>query len=317
MENQLPPKVHHFMWRFSHNSHPLHMNIARRGVELDTRCVVCNKLFEDGVHLFLRCKEAKKCWRALDLEEVRLQLCSCPSPLELLEKMPTLANDVKLKVVALLWCWWRERNKQNHNERRLKPDEFACTVLHHVAEWKNQLAKTQCPRSVTAPYWMPPPTDTIKINVDGSFIPELLAGGWGAIARNHSGDLVVAACGHILRATEALQTELMPLVQAIPMVEQLGIGRVIFATDCTELKQAMCSNSLDLSRLGHLVRQAKFMLRLASISFSVEYCPRACNIPVHKLAALGGSMNQGDFGHWLNDLPPDVMSAVANDLVVP
>jgi hypothetical protein len=44
--------------------------------------------------------------------------------------------------------------------------------LHHVAEWK-----TQSPRSMTAPCWMPPPTDTIKINVYGSFIPELLAGG--------------------------------------------------------------------------------------------------------------------------------------------
>ena len=47
-----PAKVQHFLWRFGHNSHPLHMNIARRGVDLDTNCVVCRRQFEDGGHLF-------------------------------------------------------------------------------------------------------------------------------------------------------------------------------------------------------------------------------------------------------------------------
>jgi hypothetical protein len=52
---QCPPKVHHFLWRLAHNSHPLYMNIARRSVDLDTRCPVCHRLFEDGRHLFLTC----------------------------------------------------------------------------------------------------------------------------------------------------------------------------------------------------------------------------------------------------------------------
>ena len=54
-----PARVHHFLWRLSHNSHPLHMNIARKGVDLDTRCVVCHSLFEDGGHLFFRCRHVK------------------------------------------------------------------------------------------------------------------------------------------------------------------------------------------------------------------------------------------------------------------
>ena len=54
-----PAKVHHFLWRFRHNSHPMHMNIERKGVELDTRCVVCKRYFEDAGHLFFRCKGVK------------------------------------------------------------------------------------------------------------------------------------------------------------------------------------------------------------------------------------------------------------------
>ena len=35
------PKIKQFFWRFAHNSLPLHMNIARRGMDIDTRCPVC------------------------------------------------------------------------------------------------------------------------------------------------------------------------------------------------------------------------------------------------------------------------------------
>lgn len=35
-----PPKIRHFSWRFTHYSLPLRRNIARRGMELDTRCPV-------------------------------------------------------------------------------------------------------------------------------------------------------------------------------------------------------------------------------------------------------------------------------------
>lgn len=65
-----PPRVHHFLWRFAHNSHPMYMNISRKGVDLDTRCAACGKYFEDGGHLFLKCKHVKQRWRALQLEDV-------------------------------------------------------------------------------------------------------------------------------------------------------------------------------------------------------------------------------------------------------
>lgn len=55
-----PGKVHYFLWRFAHNSHPMLRNVERIGVELDTTCIVCHRLQEDGGHLFLRCKEVKR-----------------------------------------------------------------------------------------------------------------------------------------------------------------------------------------------------------------------------------------------------------------
>jgi hypothetical protein len=160
--------------------------------------------------------------------------------------------------------------------------------------------------------WLPPPVDVIKINIDGSFLESSNTGGWGAIGRDHTCDVVSAACGRIPAAAEALQTELHALVSVIPVAEQLGIGRVIFSTDCTHLKLAIETGSYDLSRLGPLFRQAKYVLRMTFSGYSVEYCRRACNSPAHMLAALGGVWNHGNQSLWLHDFPPDVINLVAN-----
>jgi hypothetical protein len=113
---ECPPKVLHFLWRFCHNSHPLYM---RKGIVLDTRCSVCSRYFEDGGHLFFRCKEVKKMWRAINMQEERARLSECLNPLEIMHRLQSLPGDQSMQGVALLWCWWQERNKVNHQECRL------------------------------------------------------------------------------------------------------------------------------------------------------------------------------------------------------
>jgi hypothetical protein len=131
---QCPPKVHHLLWRQAHNSHPLHMNIARRDVDLDTRCAVCITYFEDGGHLFINCKYAKQRWRALMLEDVRLKLLPCCSAVE-------IPSTELLTTVAFLWRWWSERNRGNHGELRMTVEQFQFTVRRHVDELKHFSAK--------------------------------------------------------------------------------------------------------------------------------------------------------------------------------
>jgi hypothetical protein len=228
-KTECPPKVQHFLWRFSHNSHPLHMNIQRRGVELDTRCVVCNEFFEDGGHLFLKCKDVKPCWRTLDLEAIRVRLCACPSPMDILEQVFALPSEIQMRVIALLWCWWRERNKVNHQERRLTTAEFQFMTLRHCDEWKEFLAKKPKSAAPKVQHWTPPPPDVFKINLDGAIRNDTRRGGWGAIGRSHSGEPIFAACGYIPVAVDALQAELLALINAIPVAEQFGASKVTLA----------------------------------------------------------------------------------------
>jgi hypothetical protein len=218
---QCPPKVH-FLWRLAHNSHPLYMNIARRGIELDTRCAICHKYFEDGGHLFLQCKLAKQRWRALQLEDVRLKL------------LP-LSESEKLLAISLLWNWWHERNKSRHGEHQQSVEEFQFNARRHVDEWKSFIAKKKNPNvSITAD-WEAPPENFVKINLDASFFEAGKNGGWGAICRNSE---AFAAAGPLVLMTDALHAEATSLFNAIQIAEQMGVSRVIFETDCLNLKQA-------------------------------------------------------------------------------
>ena len=75
-----PNKVKHFLWRLTHNSHPLRCNLARRGMKIDTIFPICRK-DEDGGHLFFKCKYAKTVWRDICLEHERGHLSPFAFPM--------------------------------------------------------------------------------------------------------------------------------------------------------------------------------------------------------------------------------------------
>uniref|UniRef100_A0A8I7BHK6 Reverse transcriptase zinc-binding domain-containing protein n=1 Tax=Hordeum vulgare subsp. vulgare TaxID=112509 RepID=A0A8I7BHK6_HORVV len=148
------------------------MNIARRGVVLDTSCVVCHRLFEDGGHLFFRCKGVKPLWRGLQIEDIRMQLMECQGPIHVLECILKLPYEKKMMIVALLWAWWSERNKTNHNESRLSTDEFIFLIKRSTDEWL-RFSKPPTKSSTTStPRWTCPSAEIIKINTDGAFLEE-------------------------------------------------------------------------------------------------------------------------------------------------
>lgn len=74
------------------------------------------------------------------------------------------------------------------------------------------------------------------------------------------------------------------------MAADYGMGRVHFETDCISLQKAVSSSNQDRGPLGVLFREIKFILQTSFIEFKILYCPRACNIPAHVLAASGSNV---------------------------
>lgn len=113
------------------------------------------------------------------------------------------------------------------------------------------------------------------------------------VAHDSAGDVLFAAAGSLMDQSEALHVETTGLLNTTRLAEEFGMGRVIFATDCLPLKQALDSRT-------------SWMLRL-------WFSPRACNVPTHKLAIHGARAQVRSQLVWLSDLPLDVSVAVADD----
>lgn len=312
-----PARVHNFMWRLCWNSHPLRMNIARKGVDLDTRCVMCQSYFEDGSHLFFNCTKVKKYWRGANMEQVRLSLAALADPREVMLHISHLPLNLKLTTVCFMWSWWKERNARNHKEPEQQVESFCYRITQCVADWVKYYVKPESPKPLCTRKWMPPAPDYLKVNLDGAYSATQRIGGWGCIGRDQEGDTVFAAAGRIDHASEAIQTECCALLWAISAASEIGIGRVVFETDCVILKHALANMSLDNASYGVLVREARYLLRLNFIDYSVEYCPRDCNKPAHELASLGLGSVYGDHMLWLSDYPSSVTRLVAGDLPMP
>jgi hypothetical protein len=125
--------------------------------------------------------------------------------------------------------------------------------------------------------WQPPLEDVIMFNIDGAFSERTMKRGWGTIARDF-------VWGHCLCCSGF--PECKALHQAVHLADQMGIGRVIFATDCMTLNSE-ASDEMDLSPLGIKFRQIKFLLNFNYVETNIVHCLRICTKPAHALVSLG------------------------------
>ena len=183
-------------------------------------------------------------------------------------------------------------------------------------EWENFLGKKKNEDVQHAASWAPPPAEFIKINVDASFKEATKSGGWGVLGRDSSSVLCVAAAGPLEQISDAMHAEACALSNAIQIADQMGMGRVIFETDCLNLKHAMTTSDYYYSPIGNLISDLKFRLHLNFIEARVSYAPRICNKPAHELAALGVGGNHSVQCIWTENFPNSVTRPVTDELVV-
>lgn len=256
-------------------------------------------------------------WRAAGMEDVKQQLLTCSNSHQMLSNIFALSEDKKLKAACLLWLWWTERNKVNHNQKRASVEDFQFLLTKHISGWLEFFAKPEHQKVRNATRWIGSDEEQVKINIDGAYSPANQLAGWGCIARDHMGDVIFAAAGKLEHISEALHAEACAMIKAIQLAETHGMGRVIVETDSLGLSQALNTSMLDRSSLGTIFREAKFLLHLGFSCWSVVHTPRSCNAPAHELAALGRCGNYGVQHVWLSNLPNSVNANVAADLVGP
>uniref|UniRef100_A0A0A9CHE7 Reverse transcriptase zinc-binding domain-containing protein n=1 Tax=Arundo donax TaxID=35708 RepID=A0A0A9CHE7_ARUDO len=257
-----PPKVKQFIWRLAHNSLPVRKNIARRGIELDTRCPVCSRFDEDGGHCFLKCKFVRKCWMLLHMEDIRVQLTELSSPQEMLHKILFLEERKRIEIVLLLWTWWEARNKVNVGDPLISIDQTLYRIRSMAAELISKEAGNTTRKRSDSKKWAPPIEGVIKINVDGSFLADQKKGSWGFIARDHEGLVLLAGAGTIYAVHDAQCAEMAACRMTLEATAANGMTRIIIETDCSIMVTALKSNAYDQALAGVWFRDARIFMSL-------------------------------------------------------
>jgi hypothetical protein len=231
---QCQPKIKQFLWTLAHNSLSFRSNINRRGVkDVDTRCPVCKRLDEDRGHCFLKCKAVKKCWQALNLEQIRLRLLSLSSSRDVVQHVLELKGEERVLVPCFLWAWWDVRNKANAGEGMMSTEEVQHKAMQAALNAKllQRLHPRQGSNSrLRQCSWQPPQRDVPKINIDVAYRAEEKDGAWGFNIRDSNGCGVLAGSGKLSAVHDALSAEPEACVAALHAAMDVGISHVVVET---------------------------------------------------------------------------------------
>ena len=311
----VPPKIKQCVWRVAHNSLAHKMNIKSKKISLDTRCPVCFRYDEDGAHCFFKCKEVRKVWRELGLENIRLKLANLLSAMEVVAEILRQREDMCIVVFVLIWKWWSVRNKVNVGELMPSAQTTVSAIRDMVQDILKEGSRINHHQSLEVQQgWLPPAEGILKINIDGSFMPGTSKGAWGFVIRSHDGAIVIAGAGSLGPVHDALMAKMMACKFAVEAAIQLGIAHGVIETDSSQLREGLTSSEFDLSVAGGLFQDIRASLHEDFLSLNVTKIHRSCNSLAHELAAMGQSWDPGQYHHWIDPLPDFVIRLNTHDL---
>lgn len=185
---------------------------------------MCIRLDEYGGHIFLKCKQVKQVWRALLIEDIRLNLLQTNNPMAMFDQVWALDSELRELVLIMMWEWWNVRNKANAGERTRTCEEIYFTVRKLVTEFatlgSNDGVQVVTPEPAS---WSRPEEGFVKINIDAAFHEVVGRGAWGCVARSDQGEVIFACAGKLDYLASPLQAEATACIKAIEATSKLGI----------------------------------------------------------------------------------------------
>ena len=159
--------------------------------------------------------------------------------------------------------------------------------------------------------WSPPPTPSLKFNVDGAIFAELHFVGFGVIARDWNGRFVVAMCKQIHAPLGPLEAESKVVEVGLQFANQLEVSDFIIKGDSLIFSRALSQSSLVLASIDVVIMGIRSVaLEFHNVYFS--HVKRNANTPAHLLAKYAkGIVHQC---MWMENCPSFLELAILHDV---
>jgi hypothetical protein len=240
-ESKAPGKMIITMWRFAHDCLPCGHQFQKRNIPASTECVFCNK-HETVEHALLLCPYAREVWQGIQSEhDIHLRMKSFISPRTWVMEFLDRGSDVQITAaITAMWHIWDARNKAREGEGVLHPTSLAAKVNAYIEMILVHIYKpaTNHRRELSSgAKWVPPPEGTVLVNVDAAIFSASKQMGVGIVARDHTGNCIVA-CGE--RSDNVMTPELaeaLAVRKAALFALGEGFSKIIIASDCLSVIQ--------------------------------------------------------------------------------
>lgn len=156
--------------------------------------------------------------------------------------------------------------------------------------------------------WIPPPEDSVKINVDASWTQGNPFCSIGCVSRDSQANVLLSSCRKILAPTPLI-AETLALREGALIGHNLGWNSVILESDCKVVVEA-CRYGKQVGEIRVLVQDI-IDLQQKFHTCMVKWVPRSKNCVPHLIAQLGlkNLLPPG----WLWNPPKAIQEALVED----
>ncbi|XP_019181672.1 PREDICTED: uncharacterized protein LOC109176732 [Ipomoea nil] len=190
-------------------------------------------------------------------------------------------------LAAIIWVIWSTRNDIVWRDIQPSVAAMHTQVMRVKAGWEavNRRDARDDDRAGHASTWEPPPSSSVKCNVDAATFSD--GAGYGAIIRDHTRRFIAAKNGRIMSNREPLMVEAIAAREALKWLKDLHYRNIILESDCLNFCTAFNSCSRDFSYLDVIVKQC---VSIANDIGNVSVCHvrRTANRVAHELARATG-----------------------------
>ncbi|KAM7264686.1 hypothetical protein ACFE04_002369 [Oxalis oulophora] len=285
----LCPKIKFFVWKLSTGCLSTKVALSRKGIGVGVECAICCDEEEDLLHLFKNCVWSKNFWTALNIPFVQV-----PDSDNMVAWLNIFLSELEGRefgcVLSAIWWIWKHRNKVTFDQ--------VCEVARVCAKkflfwWTKQPLSSESSfncslgaGNLNEKCWSPPVGTVIKINFDATFNEIGSMCFYGCIARNSSGDCIIAESGQLGWAEDAIHAEALACVKALQVAMRIQSQNVVVEGDNLTLMSELKSNSRSYLSCGGLIDGMKSKLSTFHGIITFNHIVREGNKVSHALAHL-------------------------------
>ncbi|XP_042387015.1 uncharacterized protein LOC121978787 [Zingiber officinale] len=274
----LLPTISVFIWRFFRRRLPVDEVLQQRGVCLVSRCQCCEAV-ESWEHLFYGSPVAGEVWghfghlfgvgswRVLERWRAGTAWSSTGSVREIIP-------------LLIFWFLWTARNDSKHRGLRPEGQKIIRQITQYLRvgmasgiikprHWRGDISAAQAMvmqvrirtlHTISAVQWRRPDDGWFKLNTDGSSRGNPGESSYGAIVRDHSGQVVVARQG-VLGEGSNIRAELMAILRGLELCVDRQLFPIWLESDSLVALHIIGSSGIswelreEILRIRRLVRQ--------------------------------------------------------------